>query len=104
MLSSTNNSNAKNTSSNTAAIKKNLSYIKKFGLPASITQQINSYLIFNNVYINNLTITSDIKLNSWVFNYLESYQLDLSLVVHIMLEVFRDEFHGWGYIEFSKLD
>ena len=100
----TNNLNAKKTSSNTAAISDNLSYIKKFGLSASVAQYINSCLILNNVHINNPTTAFNVKLNSWVLNCLESYQLDPSLVVYIMLEVFRDEFYGWGYIEFSKLD
>ncbi len=64
MSSSINNPNAKIISSNTAAIKENLSYIKKFGLPTSIVQQIDPRLNLNNVYINNSTTTSDVKLNS----------------------------------------
>ncbi len=104
MSSSINDPNAETTSLNTIAIKINLSYIEKFGLPVGVAQHINSRLIFNDVYIDNPTTASDVELNSWVLNCLESYQLDPSLVVHMMLEIFREEFHGWGYTEFSKLD
>ncbi len=72
MSSSTNNLNAKITSSNTAAIKENLSYIEKFGLPAGVVQHINSHLIFNDVHINNFTTASDIELNSWFSTILKA--------------------------------
>ena len=103
-MSSTNDPNAETTSSNIAAIKENLSYIEKFGLPAGVAQRIDSRFILNDVHIDDPTTASDIELNSWVLNFLESYQLDSSLVVHMMLEVFRDEFQGWKYTEFSRLD
>ena len=104
MSSSTNNLNTETTTSNIAIIKDNRSYIKKFGLSVSVAQPINSSFILNDVHINNLTTALDIEFNSWVFNFLKSYQLDSSLVIHMMLEVFREEFHGWGYTEFSKLN
>ena len=50
-----------------------MNYKKKFGLSLSITQYINSWLIFNNVYIDNPTIALDIELNLYVFYYLKSY-------------------------------
>ena len=102
--SPTSDPNPKNKTSNTTAIKDNLSYIAKFGLPASVAQHIDFCFILNDVHIDNLTIVSNVKLNSWVLNCLESYQLSQSLVVDYMLEVFREEFHGWGYTEFSRLD
>lgn len=73
--------------------KVNLTYISKFGLPSSVIQYINFDLIFNKIHINNFTIVSDIKLNLWVLNWLESYQLSTSLVMHIILEVFCDKFY-----------
>ena len=87
-----------------ATVRENLNYIAKFGLPPSVAQHIDYRLILNNVHIDDPTTASDIELNSWVFNCLESYQLRPTLVIHRMLKVFRDEFHGWGYTEFSKLD
>jgi hypothetical protein len=87
-----------------AADKANLAYISKFGLPSSVAQHIDSRLILNDIHIDNPTTASDIELNSWVLNCLESYQFRPSLVADMMLEVFRDEFYGWGYTEFSKLD
>lgn len=88
MSSLTNNPNTKTTSLNTAVIKENLSYIKKFELPIGVTQQIDFGLILNNIHINNPITTSNIKLNSYFLNYLKSYQLDLSLVVYMILKVF----------------
>ncbi len=64
MSSPTNNLNAKTTSSNTAAIKENLSYIKKFGLPAGVAQYIDSCLIFNDIHIDNPITASNVELNS----------------------------------------
>ena len=81
-----------------------MNYIEKFGSPLSIVPHINSRLILNDIHIDDFTIASDIKLNSYVLHCLESYQLSQSLVVDYMLEVFCEKFHGWGYIEFSKLD
>lgn len=72
-LSPTSDYNFKITTSNTIAIKNNLSYIKKFELPISITQYINARLIVNDVNINNSRIASDIELTLWVFYYLKSY-------------------------------
>lgn len=86
------------------ADRENLIYIAKFGLPSSVAQRINSHQILDDIYIDDPTTTSDIELNSWVLNCLESYNLRPTLVVELMLEVFHDEFHGWGYTEFSRLD
>lgn len=44
--------------------KINLTYISKFELSLNIIQYIDSCLIFNKIYINNLVITSDIDVNS----------------------------------------
>ena len=84
--------------------KTNLTYISKFGLPSSVAQHIDSCLIFNDIHIDNPTTASDIELNLYVFNCLKSYQFRPSLIADMMLEVFRNEFYGWGYTEFSKLD
>ena len=78
----------------TAELRKNMNYLKKFGLSLSVAQHIDSRLIFNDVHINNLTIASDIKLNSYVFHYFKSYQPSHTLVVDYMLEIFCMEFHG----------
>lgn len=64
MSLSTSNPNSENKTSNTVAIKDNQSYIEKFELPPSITQHIDSCLIFNDIHINNPTIASNIKHNS----------------------------------------
>lgn len=58
----------------------------------------------SDVHINGPSAASDVELNSWALNCLECYQLRPTLVVHMMLEVLRNEFQGWGYTEFSKLD
>ena len=87
-----------------AAEKANPTYILKFGLPLSVAQHIDSCLILNDIHIDNPTTASDIKLNSWVLNCLESYQFRPSLVADMMLEVFCNKFYRWGYTEFSKLD
>ena len=81
-----------------------MNYIEKFGLPLSVTQHINSQLIFNDIHIDKPTITSNIEFNSYVIHCLKSYKLSQSLVVNYMLEVFCEEFHRWEYIEFSRLD
>ena len=57
----------------TTELKENINYIKKFGLPPSIAPYIDSQLIFNNIHIDNPTIKSDIKFNSYVLQCLESY-------------------------------
>ncbi len=44
-----------------------MNYIEKFWLSLSIIQYIDFQLILNNVYIDDLIIASDIKLNSYVF-------------------------------------
>lgn len=46
----------------------------------------------------------EIKLNLEVFNCFESYQLNSSLIIDIILEAFCNEFDEWWYIKFSKLD
>ncbi len=84
MSSSTSNPNPENKTSNTDAIKDNLSYIEKFGLPAGVAQHIDSRLILNDVHIDDPTTALDIELNSWVLNCLESYQLDSNLVVYVL--------------------
>ena len=69
-----NNSNVKTSILDTIAkLRKNINYIKKFGLPPSVALHIDSRLILNNIHIDNPTIASDIKLNSYVFYCLESY-------------------------------
>lgn len=101
--SSTSDLNPKFKISNITAIKDNLSYIMKFGLSVGVTKHSDSCLILNNVYFKNSTILSNIELNSWVYNYLKSYQLDSNFVVYMMLEVFQDKFDGWEHIVFSRL-
>lgn len=74
MSNSISNSNAKTSILNaTAKLRENINYIEKFGLPPSVTQYINSRPIFNNIHIDDPTIASDIKLNSYVLHCLESY-------------------------------
>ncbi len=94
MSNSASNPNAETSTLDVIAdLRENMNYIKKFGLSSSIAQYIDSWLIFNDAHIDNLTIVSDIKLNSYVFYYLESYQLSQSLVIDYMLEVFCEEFY-----------
>ena len=88
MSSPTSDHNPDTTTLDIAIERENLSYISKFGLPANVAHHINSRLILYDVHINDPIITSDIKLNSWVFNCLENYHLSPSLVVNLMLEVF----------------
>lgn len=74
MSNSISNSNAKtNTLDAIVELRENMNYIKKFRLSLNVTQHINFQVIFKNVYINNPTFTSNIKLNSYVFHYFESY-------------------------------
>ena len=94
MFSSISNHNPKTTTLDAAAERENLNYISKFRLTANVAYHIDSWLIFYDVYIENLIIASDVKLNSWVLNCLESYQLSPSLVIDLMLEVFCEEFQG----------
>ena len=83
MSNSTSNANAKTSILDAAAkLNKNLNYIKKFRLPLSVTQHIDSWLILNDVYIKNPTIASNIKLNSYVFYHFEIYQPSKSLFVN----------------------
>ena len=98
------NRNSKTTTLDITTKRENLNYILKFGLFANVTQYINLRLILYNVYIDNSTITSDIKVNLWVFNCLESYQLSPSLIINLILEIFCEKFHKWRYIKFSRLD
>lgn len=44
----------------------NMNYIMKFRLPTNVTQHINSRLILHNAHIDDLTIVSDIKFNSYI--------------------------------------
>lgn len=44
------------------------------------------------MFIDNLIITSDIKLNLLIFNFFESYKLKLTLVAKLILEVFYNKF------------
>ena len=105
MSNSTSDPNAETSTLDAAAeLRENMNYIEKFGLPPSVAPHINSRLILNDIHINDPTIASDIELNSYVLHCLESYQLSQSLVVDYMLEVFCEEFYGWGYTEFSRLD
>lgn len=103
MSTSTSNLNLKAATLD-AVDRENLIYITKFGLPLNIAQYINSCQIFNEIHINDPTIASDIELNSCVLNCIKSYKLRSTLVVKLILEVFCNEFHGWGYMEFSRLD
>ncbi len=105
MSNSTSDQNVETSTLDAAAeLRENMNYIEKFGLPPSVAQHIDSRLILHDVHIDEPTTASDVELNSWVLNCLESYQLSPTLVVDMMLEVFREEFHGWGYTEFSRLD
>lgn len=70
MFLSISNLNLNTATLDATADKENLTYISKFGLFLSVIQHINSCLILNNNHIEDLTIASDIKLNSWVHNYL----------------------------------
>lgn len=49
--------------------------------------------MFNIVWINKLIIVLDKKLNSWVINYFQSYQLTLTLVIYNILEICYNEFY-----------
>ena len=87
-----------------AADKANLTYLSKFGLSLSVAQHINSRLILNDIHIDDSATASDIKLNLWVRNYLEGYQLSPRLVIHMILEVFCEMFYELENTEFSRLD
>lgn len=104
MFSATSNYNPKTTFLDAAAKKENFNYILKFGLSANVAHNIDLRLIFFNAPIDNPIIALNVKFNLWVFTCLQSYQLNPSLVVNLMLEVFCKKFHKWKYIEFSKLD
>ncbi len=74
MSNSTSNLNVENSILDIVVeLRENINYIKKFGLLPSIAQHINSQLIFNDVHINNSTIASYIKLNSYILHCLKSY-------------------------------
>ena len=94
MSSPISNHNPETTTLDAPAERENLNYISKFGLPANITHHIDSRLILHDVHIDDPRIALDVKLNSWVLYCLESYQLSPSLVVNLILEVFREEFQG----------
>ena len=104
MSTSTSDQNPETPTFDTAAERENLNYISKFGIPANVAQHIDSCSILHDGHIDDPITASDAELNSWVLNCLKSYQLSLNLVVNMMLEVFREEFHGRGYTEFSRLD
>ena len=92
MFSTTSDCNLK-TLDTATELRENINYIEKFGLPPNVAQHIDSQLILNDIHIDDPTIASNIEFNSYVFHYLESYQLSQSLVVNYMLEVFCEEFH-----------
>lgn len=100
----TSNINSKTTTLDATTIRENLSYLAKVGLPPSIAQHINTRLIFHDVHIDYLTTASNIELHSWVLMCLETYQFSKTLVLHRMQKLFRDKFHRWRYMKFSKLD
>ena len=76
MLNPASNFNAKtSTLDTTTNLREIMNYIKKFELPLSVAQHIDFQLICNDTHIDNPIIVLDIKLNSYVFHYLESYQL-----------------------------
>ena len=77
---STTNHNSEITTLDTIEREK-LKYISKFRFPISVAQHMDLRLILHNVQINDLSIALDIELNSWVLNYLESYQLCPTLVI-----------------------
>lgn len=88
----------------TIKLSKYMNYIEKFRLPLKIAQYIDFRLIFNDIYIDDPKIASDIKLNLYILYYLESYPLSQSFVIKYRLEIFYEEFYGWRYIKFSRLD
>ena len=94
MSSPISNHNLKTTILDAVAERENLNYISKFRLPANVALYIDSRLILYDVHINNLKIASDVDLNSWVLNCLESYPLSPSLVVDLVLEVFVKSFRN----------
>ena len=73
MYSLTSNNNPKIIILDAAAEREILNYISKFQLSVNVAHHIDSRLILHNVHIDNPIITSDVKLNSWVLNCLESY-------------------------------
>ncbi len=74
------------------------------GLTPSVAQHIDTSLIFHDININDSTKVLDIELNLWVLMWLISYHVSQILVIYRMLKVFYNEFHKWGYTEFSRLD
>ena len=104
MSSSISNLNPDTIILDTTTNEEKLTSISKFGLLLSIAQHINTSLIFHYVHINDSRSALDIELYSWVFIYLKIYQFSQTLMIHKMLKVFHNEFHGWGYIKFRKMD
>ena len=94
MSISTSNLNPKTTTLNITTIIENLSYLAKFGLLPIVVQHIDTRLIFHDIHIDDPTTASDIEPNLWVLIYLENYQFSQTLVIHRMLKVFCNEFHG----------
>lgn len=88
----------------TIKLSKHMNYIEKFRLPPRIAQYIDFWLIFNKIHIDDPKNASDIKLNLYILYYFESYPLSQSFVVKYRLEIFYEEFYGWRYIKFSRLD
>lgn len=84
MSSLTSNCNPE-TLDTTVELRENINYIEKFGVPAGVTQYINSHFILNDIHMKDPIIALDIELNLWVFNCLKNYQLRQSLVVNFML-------------------
>ena len=73
MFSPISDHNPETTILDATAKRKTLNYISKFRLPANVAQYIDLCLILHDVHINDPTIASDVELNSWVLNCLESY-------------------------------
>ncbi len=86
MSTSTSDPKPDTTTLNAAAVRENLNYIAKFGLPPSVAQHFVTRLIFHDVHIDDPTTAPDIELNSWVLMCLESYQVSLTLVIRLGFE------------------
>lgn len=104
MFTSTSNLNPKTSTLNAIKIRENLSYFAKFRLSPSVALHIYTRLIFHDVHLHDFITPSDMELNSRVLMWLEFYQWSKTFVIHRMQKVFRDEFHGWRYTEFSRLN
>lgn len=63
MFLSINDFNFDTATLNTVIDKENITYISKFRLLLNVSQHINFCLILHNIYIDNFTIMSNVKLN-----------------------------------------